>query len=245
MQKIQTNKKVGTKKRVSVQTQLKLWIRTGGRCSFRGCNKNLQRDGLTLQETNLANIAHIVAASLDGPRGNDLMPLKERAEIQNLMLVCRDHHKLIDSNETRDRYPKKLLLEMKNEHEARIGYLTSLVNNKKSFLVKCKANILGEIIQVSEHDIHAAIFPDYFPMKGYGIEIDLVKTLGMDSIEYYDVKKQEINLLVNKYLEPHVMAGDIDHISLFALGPMPLLAYLGSVIPNKIETRFFSTSQVF
>ena len=51
------------KKRPAIPENVKreLWIKSGGRCEFRGCNKYLYKDGVTKQPRNLANIAHIVS----------------------------------------------------------------------------------------------------------------------------------------------------------------------------------------
>ena len=53
-------------------TLMKLWAISGGRCQFAGCNRRLYKDDLTWDEFNNSNIAHIVAASPDGPRGSEL-----------------------------------------------------------------------------------------------------------------------------------------------------------------------------
>ncbi|MGL4879955.1 MAG: HNH endonuclease, partial [Waterburya sp.] len=44
------------------------WIKSGGRCQFRGCNKLLYRDDLTKIEKNSSYFAHIVADSPGGVR---------------------------------------------------------------------------------------------------------------------------------------------------------------------------------
>src|SRR6266545_713371 len=51
-------------------TQLELFVRAGGRCEFNGCNEFLLEHRLTLTKGNFAQMAHIVAFSRDGPRGN-------------------------------------------------------------------------------------------------------------------------------------------------------------------------------
>jgi hypothetical protein len=42
-----------------IKTQL--WTLSGGRCEYRGCNKALWRDNLTMGRMNTSYIAHIVA----------------------------------------------------------------------------------------------------------------------------------------------------------------------------------------
>src|SRR3990167_7572820 len=87
---------------------LKLCALASGRCEFLGCNKPLWRDGLTWQEANLAHIAHIIASSPDGPRGDKVLSKKLAKDFSNLMLVCLEHHRLIDSK----KYEKKYTLEL-------------------------------------------------------------------------------------------------------------------------------------
>ena len=77
------------KKRPAIPENVKreLWIKSGGRCEFRGCNKYLYKDGVTKQPRNLANIAHIVSWTPTGPRGNQNSE-KLATDISNLMLTC-------------------------------------------------------------------------------------------------------------------------------------------------------------
>lgn len=55
----------------AVQTHL--WLRAGGRCEFRGCNKILYEDNVTQDPINGAHIAHIVSWTEDGPRGDKVL----------------------------------------------------------------------------------------------------------------------------------------------------------------------------
>ena len=53
-----------------MKNQNLLWAISGGRCEYEGCNTPLYMDILTKKKYNKAYIAHIVADSLDGPRGD-------------------------------------------------------------------------------------------------------------------------------------------------------------------------------
>ena len=67
-----TNKKSKpkiTRKNVPLHTKLKLFGKSAGRCEFNGCNKLVWRNDLTLTDGNFGEVAHIIAASEDGPRG--------------------------------------------------------------------------------------------------------------------------------------------------------------------------------
>ena len=47
-----------------------VWARAAGRCEFLGCNVPVWKDVLTTKQANVGKLAHIVAASPDGPRGD-------------------------------------------------------------------------------------------------------------------------------------------------------------------------------
>lgn len=88
----------------------KLWGASGGRCSI--CKKELS----TVDNTEvLGEMAHIIARSVDGPRGNSKLTLKERDFYENLILVCPNDHKSIDTN-TKEWSIEKLRT-AKAEHE--------------------------------------------------------------------------------------------------------------------------------
>ena len=80
----------------TAHTIAKLWAKAAGRCEYAGCNKLLYKDDLTSEEINRAFVAHIVAASPDGPRGDKTLSAQLVDDIDNVMLMCHDHHRLID-----------------------------------------------------------------------------------------------------------------------------------------------------
>lgn len=72
-----------------------LWGLAAGRCAFPDCKIELTfiGGGKTLGE-----IAHIIAKSPDGPRGNVDIPPDSKDTYNNLILLCPTHHKVIDNN---------------------------------------------------------------------------------------------------------------------------------------------------
>src|SRR6266849_9507819 len=76
--------------------QLLLFVQSGGRCEFDGCNKYLLRHHLTLTEGNFGEMAHAVAFSPRGPRGAQRLEARNLNSIANLMLLCPGCHKLVD-----------------------------------------------------------------------------------------------------------------------------------------------------
>ena len=85
-----------------------LLAKASGRCQFDGCNKSVLSDELTLKEYNKSNVAHIIASSSRGARGDAIRSHQLSNELSNLMLLCPEHHKEID--DFPDDYPEKMLV---------------------------------------------------------------------------------------------------------------------------------------
>jgi hypothetical protein len=60
----------------------------------------------------IGEAAHIIASTLDGPRGNSDLPFEERKNISNGIWLCRNCHKMIDANSGID-YPIDILYQWK------------------------------------------------------------------------------------------------------------------------------------
>ncbi len=93
------------------ETLRKLYIFSGNMCAMPDCKQVLiDEDGTWIGE-----VAHIHAASDGGPRANTSLSQEERREAKNLILLCRNCHKKIDSKV--EQYPAEKLLQIKKEHE--------------------------------------------------------------------------------------------------------------------------------
>jgi hypothetical protein len=79
--------------RVSELTVRQLFAESGGYCMWRG--EPLLQD-LSTKTVSIAEIAHIVAATKDGPRGTSGLDADERAKAANLILLCPTCHVVID-----------------------------------------------------------------------------------------------------------------------------------------------------
>ena len=100
-----------------LKTRTLLWGRAGGHCSFTECRRNLFFDASeTDDESLVGDIAHIVAESPDGPRGDSALMPEERRKYSNLILLCKIHHKPIDDQP--NTFTVEVLQRMKADHEA-------------------------------------------------------------------------------------------------------------------------------
>ena len=103
----------------SPRDQKILFARSGNLCSFPACNRQLIEPGTTKdQDTVVGQIAHIVGASRQGPRGHQHLAEEDRASHDNLILLCRDHHAIVDAQPRT--YSVQVLQQMKTDHEALI-----------------------------------------------------------------------------------------------------------------------------
>lgn len=230
------NKEVS--KTIPPQEVVKLWVRAGGRCEFNGCNEYLLKDSLTLEKANFSNIAHIVARTLGGPRGDDPLPIKQINKVENLMLACTKHHKLIDTKDLVKKYPKELLQAYKRDHEDRIFLLTQTQPGNKTFIIRLKAKIAGEIVEIPLDQIKKAVHPRY-PQDVDGLEIDLTGLPNEENDSWWVIAQKRLDEQISSIYAPGVEKKVIEHISVFPLGPIPLLMYIGNKLSNKVTADLF------
>jgi hypothetical protein len=223
---------------------LELWVRAGGMCEFHGCNDYLLQDRLTTNRAKLADIAHIVARSIDGPRGDDPLPILQRNRIENIFLACTKHHRLIDNKNLVNKFPKELLLRYKQEHEERIKYITSLTNENETTVIRLIGNIRRNTISVSNEEIRDAVlqssmhYPRYLGAEHH-IEIDLTSLLENNLKQYWTDGIDKIKDVVERHLVPAIQKNEIRHLSIFAFARIPFLVYLGYAIGDKIPIEIF------
>ncbi|MBD2519660.1 HNH endonuclease [Nostoc sp. FACHB-973] len=120
MNRKNVNKKEEEEMSIDVKT---LWGRSGNRCAF--CKIELTPIG---SRSTLGEMAHIVAKSPKGPRGQSNLTSEERDEYSNLILLCPTHHTLIDSNP--EEWTVEKLKQKKVEHENWVS--TQLENGRIS-----------------------------------------------------------------------------------------------------------------
>jgi len=225
-----------SKTSIPAKVVLQLWHRSGGRCQFRGCNEALWRDEMSQAKMNRAYIAHIIADSPGGPRGNSELSPKLAKEFSNLMLLCPTHHKLVDDNP--DDYSVELLQEYKQEHEKRIEYLTGINADMKTHLLFFLDNIGDRKPSVNFDDARTSVLPRY-PTSADSIKIDLTQSPYRDhESSYFTDKQDEISRLINICVRQRSRHEDIKHLSIFAIASMPLLIHfgyeLGDTIPSDV-----------
>ncbi|MCF8054796.1 MAG: HNH endonuclease [Deltaproteobacteria bacterium] len=93
-----------------------LWGRSANRCSFPDCREKLSQDNRMGRESFLiGEQAHIVGKGEGSSRSNSILTADERDSYHNLILLCPNHHTLIDRNP--EDYPIEKLHMIKSQHE--------------------------------------------------------------------------------------------------------------------------------
>lgn len=101
---------------ISLKTHKMLWGRSGNMCAYPECGELLVSDEQETDDPSLVGEeAHIVARKESGPRGVNSLPINQRDTYENLILMCRNHHKKVDDQE--DVYTVEILTNYKRQHE--------------------------------------------------------------------------------------------------------------------------------
>lgn len=101
------------------QTTIKLlFAASGNQCAHPDCTNTVVIEGTNQSEAMIsAQIAHIYAASDNGPRGKPGLTQTEKNAPENLILLCPTHHGIVDGQY--ETFPASLLQAWKAQHEAK------------------------------------------------------------------------------------------------------------------------------
>lgn len=229
-----------SKTHIPERTLVLLWGKSAGRCAFTGCNKPLSRDDLTNSEYNNGQCAHIIADSPCGPRGDAKKSEQLKKDLSNLILLCPTHHKLVDNNP--EIYTVDKLLQMKNQHERNIDYLTSFNGtNVRSYIIIYCANIGKNNCPIVFDKVRDALIANgMYPAELTPIELSIGNSCTTDDKDKF--WELEVDNLCSSYKSrviPRIISKEIKHCSVFALAPIPLLIKLGALLTDQIEVNVY------
>jgi hypothetical protein len=123
----------------SAKTRIRLFADSAGYCQNPACTRQLFVETSSGEAIHFAEMAHIFAASDDGPRSNASLNEAERGAYDNLIMLCANCHTMIDK--APDDYPDTLISRWKRDRADR---LTAL---------------FGAVRLSSRDEVHAAIEP--------------------------------------------------------------------------------------
>lgn len=229
-----------TSRHIKPDVTAMLWGRAAGRCEFWGCNTPLWKSLVTQERVNRAQRAHIYAFSGDGPRGHRGIPLARLNDIDNLMLVCHGCHRKIDQHQDGGRYPATLLKEWKALHERRVEIVTGIDPAKKSTVLLYQVNIGRHSKPLQFEDAANALFPRLHPADDRGIRLGTVNSSFTEkSPPFWNYESENLRNQYSQLVRGLAANGHIDHLSVFAIAPQPLLILLGSQLNDIGSAEVF------
>lgn len=220
---------------IDEKTRMKLWAISGGRCEM--CNKLLYEDSTFGVEGNFGEMAHIHAVSDNGPRNKRGMTSEEKNNIENLMLLCSEHHHMVDTKP--EEFGDGLLIIKKKNHENRIRRVTDIPEEESCRIVSYFSNI-DKYEEYSSDRLfkEALLFSGKLPMQQPAIN------LNANTYVRYAPSKEEFERKASDLeREFKIWFDDIikqqDSVGLFALAPQPLLFKLGSLINDQYNVLVY------
>lgn len=225
--------------------RIKVWAKAAGRCVI--CSEYLIGETSFLHTTLVGEVAHNIGATnaIGSPRGNSELDLPLRALEPNLLLLCHTCHRKVDSRGLAEHYSQDMLAALKKKHEGRVRSATNFATLAPTFVLRMGSSVRGSFAQASDRQVAEA-----FRMSGltHGtddsrdatVEIDLPDPETWETT--WDRTKQLVSIQVDKIRRNSALAG-VDTISVFAIGPIPALVYLGYQLDDKASVKIFPPSR--
>lgn len=223
-------------------TRQMIWAKAAGRCQYRGCNCDLIGDLIAGKEdATYGFVAHIVADAPDGPRGDPVLSPLLVDDLSNLMLLCHTHHKTIDVDE-KDRHTVEVLQAMKATHEERIAIVTAIHPERASHALVFTTTIGPRQTPVTFAEMSGAMLPSRYPQEPRPISLE-VRGSGSGSRDsdpdFWSVEARNLDRQFAAKVQARIETRDIQHLTVFALAPQPLLIELGRLLGDisDVEVR--------
>lgn len=217
-----------------------LWGRACGRCQYRGCNKELSFDSMSKKMMNASYIAHIIADSESGPRGDKKLSLILAKDISNLMLLCDEHHRLIDIEDV-DGHSVELLNAMKKEHEELMRRVTDISHARPAHVILYGANIGSGDSILRQSEVYPALAPKLYPSELRPIELGMKNSALRDHDDnFWNVEESNLVSKFTSKISPLLEESSIQNYAVFGLAPQPLLIRLGVLLNDLANVYTFS-----
>lgn len=220
-----------------------LCVRSAGRCQFDGCNEFLFQDEITLTNGNFSNVAHNVASSPGGARGDLVHSHLLSDNIDNLLLLCPKHHKLVDDHP--DIYTEECLREMKQKHEKLIYEQCEMIGKPSSEILMFSSPIKGKLeVSINLQQAVEAIKPFKRPNSFNGIPIVVKSSAEYNSKEYWKETVRQLEAQFDRLICNSAMVINPEqHFSVFPIAPIPLIIKLGYLMGDKIPADIYQKTR--
>lgn len=211
-------------------TNLALWAKSAGRCQI--CGKKLYENDKFGIEVNVSQKAHIFAFSLKGPRYSE--DAFDVHSIDNLMLLCYEDHHTIDNSP--EQFPVDVLQRVKADFERKVESVIDTVRKKSSVIYYASSISEFDSSPKTKSELNRALldanlFSDgnYFPIENDNQHVIQDEQYFQTQMKALKRKKDRITSSLE----------EAEVVSVFAIGPQPLLMYLGYLLNDETDIRVF------
>lgn len=234
------------RKPLTEAVRMRVWGRAAARCVL--CSEWLIDARHFWHGIPVGELAHAVAASSgkNAPRGNEPLDEGKRAQEENILLLCHSCHRVIDSEAHRDKYTVDFLRARKAEHERRVREVTNFPTLRPAAVLSLHAQVRGSISPATPEQISAALL--HARLTGFGADtrngrFDITLDRSEKEEWAWAAARSSIDKTVARIYEA-IGGEDVRVISVFAIAPIPVLAYLGSRLDDKAEVALFPRQRI-
>jgi SMODS-associated and fused to various effectors sensor domain len=207
------------------QTLKLLWGRAAGRCAMADCRVELfvtedDYDPVCV----IGEMGHIAASSNAGPRAHLELDMRARDSYENLILLCRNCHRKVDTLKLS--YPRERLLEIKANHEAwvRTALPERGFTNLRWNVLRLQGDFPFDPTTITE-----ALSPDQ--------DADVLQ------ISVSAVRESWSSIQESLRTQIHTLIANSDavasRVAVFPLAPVSACVYTGYLLTNRLNVRGF------
>lgn len=198
---------------ITNKTRKTLWARSGNRCAM--CRTELVAEkNEHNRNLNIGDECHIISEKTNGPR-HKVDYGKDYDEYENLILLCKNHHKTID--ELWETYTVDLLKIIKSNHE---NWIKTVIDNAKRKTVSKSQRVLNRL------------------MTGKQI-VDIINDVSAYQFDHDEFKTEEEADFVSGFLQNLQEWGEVSGFGDFEIGRQIKLGFELNKEIEELESRGF------
>ena len=156
----------------------------------------------------------------------------------NIMLLCNKHHILVDAEETKANFSIKTLTNMKYKHEQFVALLTDVLGKPETHIITYSATVGYNQVLLTKQHFKDAVIPEFCPRLDQLIRLDQDSLpSSLDDGGFWDIHFKSLRELYRSDVRSRIRRNEIDHITVFAIAPIPLLIELGRLLSDITPTH--------